>query len=111
MPNTGRIPFVSPATSMTATPSGRTHKAAHDQFADWDRCIPYPKSAEGKATYEAAIQAWWGRNRFNGKATPVDLIPLTPGTAQAGTRECYACRRFDCNDPHFPHHSEECPVT
>src|SRR6266481_512709 len=49
-PNMGCIPFTSPATSTTTTPSGRTRKAAHDQFIDWDQCIPYPKSVEGKAT-------------------------------------------------------------
>ena len=82
-----------------------------DQFTDWDRHNPYPKTTEGKATYETAMQAWWERNGFNGRASATDLIPLTPGTSPVDTRECFACGRNDRNDPCFPHRSDECLIT
>src|SRR6266481_5258197 len=76
-----------------------------------DRRNPYPRTTEGKAAYETAIQAWWNRNGFNARATAADLIPLTPGTARTGTRDCYSCRRNDRGDARFPHSSEDCTIT
>jgi len=96
---------------MTTTPPGRAKDTAGDLFTSWDWRFPYPKTTEGKAAYEMAMQAWWGRNGFNGTPTNVDLIPLTPGTAQTGTRDCYACGRNDRGDMCFPHTSENCTIT
>ena len=83
----------------------------NDQFANWDRRQPYPKTAEGKVAYEAALQAWWDRNRFNGRLTAANLLSLMPGTLPAGSRECYACGRNDTNDARFPHIASLCPMT
>src|SRR6266481_5851157 len=94
-PDTGRNP---PATGTNTTLPGKTREPTRDQFTDWDRRTPYPKTTEGKAAYEVAIQAWWERNRFNGRASAADLIPLTPGTMPVGTNECYACGRNDSDD-------------
>ncbi len=57
------------------------------------------------------MQAWWDRNSFNGRATAADLIPLTPGTARMGTRDCYSCGRNDRGDARFPHSSNDCMIT
>ena len=73
--------------------------------------MQYVKTAEGKAAYETAMQAWWERNRFNARASIADLIPLTPGTAQVNMSECFACRCNDHSDPRFPHCSLDCPIT
>ena len=58
-----------------------------------------------------ALQAWWDRNRFNGRAMAADLLHLMPGTLPAGSRECYACGRNDINDPRFPHTAGRCTIT
>ena len=84
---------------------------SNDRFANWDRRQPYPKMTEGKAAYEAALQAWWDRNGFNGRATAADLLPLMPGTLPVGSRECYACGQNDINDPRFLHTAGWCPIT
>src|SRR6266481_3284752 len=57
-PNTSRAPFASPVVAMNNTPVGRAHESACDPLTNWDQCIPYPKTTEGKAAYEAAMQAW-----------------------------------------------------
>src|SRR6266481_8114558 len=77
---TNRAPFASPATGTNTTPLAGAKETAGGQFANWDRRNPYPKTAEGKAAYEAAMQAWWERNGFNGRPTTENLIPLMPGT-------------------------------
>ena len=89
--NTNWGPFPSPATGTTAIPQAKTQNGTNDPFVNWDRRNPYPKTTEGKAAYEAAMQAWWERNGFNARPTATDLIPLMPGTVPAGTRDCYAC--------------------
>ena len=96
---------------MNTTPLVGAKETAGGQFANWDRRNPYPKTAEGKVAYKAAMQAWWERNGFNGRSTTEDLILLMPGTTQAGMRDCYACRCNDHGDIHFPHHSEDCTIT
>ena len=83
----------------------------NNQFSNWDMHQPYPKTAEGKAAYESALQAWWNRNGFNARATEADLLPLTPGTLPAGSRECFACGRNNPNDSCFPHPATTCPIT
>ena len=110
-PATNRGPFASPATGTNTTPLGMAREPASGPFANWDRRNPYPKTTEGKAAYEAAMHAWWERNGFNGRPTAADLIPLTPGTAQPGTKDCYACGRNDRGDARFPHLSEDCMIT
>ena len=110
-PNTNRAPFASPTIGTDTTPTGRAKESAGDPFANWDRRSPYPRTTEGKAAYETAIQAWWNRNGFNARATAADLIPLTPGTARTGTRDCYSCGRNDRGDARFPHSSEDCTIT
>ena len=84
---------------------------SNDQFANWDRRQPYPKMTEGKAAYEAALQEWWDRNGFNGRATATNLLPLMPGTLPVGSRECYACRQNDINNPRFLHTASRCTIT
>ena len=100
-----------PTTRTNATPPAKTQNRTNNPFANWDRRNPYPKTTEGKAAYEAVIQAWWDRNGFNTRATAADLIPLTPGTVPAGTRDCYACEQNDRGDIRFPHRSEDCTIT
>src|SRR6266481_5875911 len=106
-PDTNRNLRMSPVTGTEAMPMGRMQGTACNQFMDWDRQNPYPKTTEGKVAYEAAIQAWWERNGFNGRANVTDLIPLMPGTLPVGTNECYACGRNDQDNPCFPHHSSK----
>ena len=108
---TNRNPFVSPATGMNTIPVRMVTGQSNDRFANWDRRQPYPKMTEGKAAYEVALQAWWDRNRFNGRATAADLLPLMLGTLPAGSRECYACGQNDINDPRFPHTASWCTIT
>ena len=108
---TNRNPFVSPATGTNAIPVQTATSQSNDRFANWDRRQPYPKTTEGKVAYETALQAWWDRNGFNGRATAADLLPLMPGTLPVGSRECYACGWNDINDPHFPHTAGRCTIT
>ena len=92
-----------PTIRTNVTLPAKMRNGTSDPFVNWDRRNPYPKTTEGKAVYEAAMQVWWDRNGFNTRATAADLIPLTPGTVPAGTRDCYACRRNDRGDIRFPH--------
>ena len=108
---TNRNLFIPLATGTNAIPIRVATGQTNDQFANWDRRQPYPKTAEGKAAYEAALQAWWDRNRFNGRPTAADLLPLMLGTLPAGSRECYACGQNDINDAHFPYIASMCPIT
>ena len=52
----------------------------------------YPDTPEGRANYLAALQVW---ESMYPPAREVDYTtvpyPLTPGTAQLGSRECYTC--------------------
>jgi hypothetical protein len=101
----------SPATGTNATPIGTNPHRNNDPSNNWDRRQPYPRTAEGKAAYEKALQAWWNRNGFNARATATDLLPLSPGTAPLGSRECFNCGRNDYNDTRFPHKASTCPIT
>jgi len=92
------------------TPLGKAHEPTRDQFTDWDCQTPYPKTTEGKAAYEVAIQAWWERNGFNSRASAADLIPLTPGTVPVGMNKCYVCGHNNNDNTRFPHCSIECPI-
>jgi len=109
-PNTNWAPFGSPTTGAGATPTGRAKEMTGGPFENWDRRAPYPKTTEGKAAYETAMQAWWERNGFNSRATMADLILLSPGTAQTGTWDCYSCGWNDRGDSHFPHSSDNCMI-
>ena len=64
---TNRNLFISLAMGTNAIPIWTATGQTNDRFANWDRRQPYPKTAEGKVAYEAALQAWWDRNGFNGR--------------------------------------------
>ena len=52
----------------------------------------FPDTPEGRANYQAALQAW---EAIHPPAREADFTtppyPLTPGTAPLGSRECYTC--------------------
>ena len=72
---TNRNLFISPATGTNAIPIWMVTGQTNDRFANWERWQPYPKTVEGKVAYEAALQAWWDRNRFNGRLTAGQPTP------------------------------------
>jgi hypothetical protein len=87
------------ANQKTATPVPQTPSPNHTQLTNQDLArkaiaasSTFPNTPEGKANYQAALQAW---EAVYPPAREVDFTtapyPLTPGTAPLGSRECYTC--------------------
>ena len=50
----------------------------------------HPDSPEGHAAYRAQVTTWHANN-LGGRPDEQHPYPLTPGTADAGSRECWGC--------------------
>lgn len=95
------------AQTPASPPAGRTpdsYDLARRAAAD---AVPFPDTEEGITSYKRAYEGWiarWGPDSLCTFHTW--SLPLSPGTAVLGSRECYTCGRVTTP----PHLAQDCGV-